>query len=101
MNDEQLNAAIAALPHDKVTKEGIEARIKSASYLVLPGTTVTICHLELVNGFSVRGESACADKRNFNMKIGEELAYRDAFGQMWKLEGYLLCERKHLASLAK
>lgn len=101
MNDEQLNAAIAAQPHDKVTKESIEARIKATKYLVLPGTTVTICHIELDNGFSVRGESACVDKRNFNMQIGEEIAYRQAFSKLWELEGYLLAERKHLASLAK
>lgn len=100
MNDKELNAAIAAMPHDKVTKESIEARIKGVSYIVLPGTTVTICSIELANGFSVRGESACVDKRNFNMQIGEEIAYRQAFGKLWELEGYLLAERKYQASLA-
>lgn len=100
MTDAELDAAIAAGPHDKVTKEGIEARIKRVGYLVLPGTTCTICSIELDNGFGVRGESACVDKRNFNMKTGEEISYRNAFSKLWELEGYLLAERKHLASLA-
>jgi hypothetical protein len=51
--------------------------------------------LLLKNGFSVRGESACVDPRNFNMEIGQQLAYRDAFSKMWQLEGYLLAEKRN------
>ena len=79
---------------NKVTKEHIESRIVDTSYMVLPDTTVTICNLTLENGFSVRGESACVDPRNFNMQIGREIAYRDAFEKLWQLEGYLLAERR-------
>lgn len=99
MNDQQLDAAIAAQPHEKVTKEGIEARIKTADYMVLPNSTVTICNIVLDNGFSVRGESACVDSRNFNMEIGRQLAYRDAFGKLWAFEGYLLAERRFRAAV--
>ena len=94
MSDAQLNAAIAARPHEKVTKEGIEARIVSTNYLVLPDSTVTLCNIKLDNGYSVRGESACVDPRNFDMEIGRQLAYRDAFSKLWPLEGYLLAERR-------
>ena len=79
---------------NKVTKEHIESRIVDTSYMVLPDTTVTICNLTLENGFSVRGESACVDPRNFNIEIGREIAYRDAFDKLWQLEGYLLAERR-------
>jgi hypothetical protein len=48
----------------------------------------------MVNGFSVRGESACVDPRNFNMEIGRNIAYRNAFNSLWALEGYLLAERR-------
>ncbi|HWI68907.1 MAG TPA: Gp49 family protein [Nitrospiraceae bacterium] len=94
MDDKQLDKAIAERPYPKVTKEGIEAKVEKVSYMVLPDSTVTICNLLLKNGFSVRGESACVDPRNFNMEIGQQLAYRDAFSKMWQLEGYLLAENR-------
>lgn len=78
---------------NKVTKEQIEKRIVKKEFMVLPGSTVTICHAVLDNGFSIRGESACVDKRNFNMAIGEELAYEDVIRKLWPLEGYLLAEK--------
>lgn len=94
MNDAQLEQAIADRPHEKVTKAGIEARITKVDYMVLPNSTVTICNIVLENGYSVRGESACVDPRNFDMEIGRNLAHRDAFGKLWALEGYLLAERR-------
>ena len=95
MNDSQLNEAINARPFPKVTKESIEKRIDKVDYMVLPNSTVTICNITLVNGFSVRGESACVDSRNFDMDIGRQIAYRDAFSKLWQLEGYLLAESNH------
>lgn len=100
MNDQQLEQAIAAQPHEKVTKESIEARIKSVDYMVVPNSTVTLCNITLENGFSVRGESACVDPRNFNMEIGQQIAYREAFAKLWPLEGYLLAERRFQHMLA-
>jgi hypothetical protein len=98
MNDKQLEEAIAAQPFEKVTKESIEARIKSTDYFVLPNSTTTICSITMVNGFSVRGESACVDPRNFNMEIGRQIAQRDAFNKLWAFEGYLLAEKRHQAA---
>lgn len=94
MNDTQLDAAIAAKPFPKVTKESIEAKIAASDYMVLPNSTVTICSIRMKNGFSVRGESACVDSRNFDMDIGRQIAYRDAFSKLWQLEGYLLAEQR-------
>lgn len=93
MNNAQLEKAIADKPFPKVTKDGIEARIIGTDYMVLPNSTVTICNIKMANGFSVRGESACVDARNFDMEIGRQIAYRDAFSKLWQLEGYLLAER--------
>lgn len=98
MNDAQLSQAIAAKPHEKVTKEGIEKRVISADYIVMH-STVTVCSLVLENGYSVRGESACVDPRNFDEDIGRELAYRDAINKIWPLEGYLLAEHRFQAGL--
>lgn len=77
----------------KVTREQIEGRIVDQQFMVLPNTTVTICHLTLDNGYSVRGESACVDKRVFNMATGESLAYDDAIRKLWPLFGFLLAEQ--------
>lgn len=98
MTDAELDAKIAAQPYEKVTKESIEKRIKKVSYFVLPDSTVTVCNIEIVNGYSVRGESACVDARNFNMEIGRNIAYRNAFDKLWALEGYLLAERRMLSN---
>ena len=94
MSDDELEKAIEDRPYEKVTKEGIEARIKSVDYSILPNSTVTLCNITLDNGFGVRGESACVDPKNFNMEIGNNIAYREAFSKLWQLEGYLLAERR-------
>lgn len=99
MSDQKLEDAIKAQPFEKVTKESIESRIKSTDYFVLPNSTTTICSITLVNDFSVRGESACVDPRNFNMEIGRNIAYRNAFDKLWSLEGFLLAERRFQHSI--
>lgn len=91
---EQLDKAIAAMPYPKVTKDSIEAKIAKVDYLVLPDSTVTLCNITLSNGYSVRGESACVDPRNFNVEIGKGLSYKQAFDKLWPLEGYLLAESR-------
>ena len=77
---------------NKITKEWILDRIASVEYQRIPDSTVTICNITMVKGFSVRGESACVDPREFNLAVGESLAYDDAFRKLWPLEGYLLAE---------
>lgn len=89
-----LDEAIAATPHEKVTKASIEAKIAKVDYIVLPDSTVTLCNITLHNGYSVRGESACVDPRNFNVEIGKSLAFKQAFDKLWPLEGYLLAEKR-------
>lgn len=95
VTDQELQKAIDAKPFEKVTEEGIKKRIAAIAYFVLPGTTVTICSITMENGYSFRGESACVDSRNFDPEIGEALAFKDAFRQIWAFEGYLLAERRH------
>jgi hypothetical protein len=94
MSDTELDAAIAACPYEKVTKVMIEERIDGTEYIVLPNSTVTVCKLTMQNGYTVIGESACVDARNFNLEIGRQIAYRNAVDKIWQLEGYLMAERK-------
>jgi len=71
----------------------IDAAIVHATYTELPSGKAMICELTLRNGFTVRGESACVSKANFNREIGKEVAYNNARQKVWELEGYLLQER--------
>lgn len=64
--------------------------IMSEYYHVVPETTLTICVLTLVNGFTVTGESACASPKNFDEVIGRTLARKMAKDKVWMLEGYVL-----------
>lgn len=86
--------------NNRITPEGIEAKIQNVTYHVVPGTTVTICNVILENGFSVQGTSACADPTLFNSNLGEQYSREDAFNKIWPLEGYLLKERLYQESKA-
>lgn len=57
---------------------------------------LTFCVLVLRNGFTVTGESACASSENFDPEIGRKIAFDNARGKIWMLEGYLLKERLSL-----
>jgi hypothetical protein len=82
-----------------VTLNGMQDRVKKATYHLMPGTTTTFCQLEMVNGYSVWGMSACVDPAKYNQGIGEKYAYEDAINKLWPLEGYLLAERLYEASM--
>lgn len=82
-----------------IDKEYLQSRIKDLQYIRIPGSTVTICSIEMVNGFRVQGESACVDPKNYDEAKGRKIAYENAFDHLWELEGYLLAER--LSNLEK
>lgn len=77
----------------KVTLEGIKAKIKGETYLVLPDGKSTLCILDLQNGFTIKGLSACVDAAEFDLNMGRKIAFEDAIRQIWPLEGYLLAEK--------
>ena len=79
----------------KVTLDGIKAKIKGETYLVLPDGRTTLCMLTLENGYTIKGLSACVDASEFNLDIGRKFAFEDAINQIWPLEGYLLAEKIH------
>jgi hypothetical protein len=104
----------------RITPEAIERNIASEHYFTAyegvigerfvhergegaeePGTVpqslelLTICVLTLQNGFTVTGESACADPRNFDKEIGQRVARQNALNKIWPLMGYELRSRLH------
>ena len=56
---------------------------------------LTICILELKNGFTVTGESACASPENFDAELGRKIARANAVNKIWPLMGYALKEKLH------
>lgn len=55
-----------------------------------PLSLLTFCVLVLRNGFTVTGESACADPAMFDADIRRDLARLDAERKVWPLLGYAL-----------
>jgi len=77
----------------RLSPEKIDAVIVGEDYHVFPGTTLTVCCLNLRNGFTVTGESAAASPENFDVEIGKKIARSEARDKIWALEGYLLRDR--------
>ena len=75
-----------------VTTEMVEAEIESSQFHHFRDTTVTVCCLTLKNGFTVVGKSACANPKNFEVMLGQQLAYDDEKQQVYSYLGFRLCD---------
>ena len=97
MNEAKLEQEIKAkgVNAPRLTPTLIDACIISEDYHVFPGTTLTVCCLTLVNGFTVTGESASASPKNFDKQIGKDVARANAREKIWALEGYRLKQMLH------
>lgn len=73
----------------KITEDYLNSQIVKVEYIKM-GMKTVICMLTLENGFEIIGTSACVDVSKFNMDIGKEYAYENAFNKLWELEGYVL-----------
>ena len=74
--------------------EGLKTKLEY-KFTRVEGTTITVCHAFLPNGFMVGvGESACIDPAEFDEDLGrkyaKERAEKDATITLWQLEGYML-----------
>ena len=86
IQDKNLNAP-------RLTPADIDAAIVSKAFHVFPGTAVTVCCLVLANGFKVIGYSSAVSIENFDIEIGQKIAFENARQKVWELEGYLLKQR--------
>ena len=119
MNDQQIEQEIQTkgLTAPRVTPEDIEANIVSEHYFTAadayrsnpcydpnghpheplpapaPLELLTFCVLVLRNGFTVPGESYCADAERFDAETGRNEARKDAINKAWPLMVYALKER--------
>lgn len=72
----------------RVTPDMVEAEIEGEAYYY--HKTLTICVLDLKNGFTVTGESACASPENYNAELGRKIARDNAKSKLWPLLGFRL-----------
>lgn len=75
-----------------VTDEGIKRLIDNSEKEVIHRIFGKQCIvvIKLENGFTLVGESACVDPRNYDEKIGYDIAIKSIEKRLWELEGYLL-----------
>ena len=78
---------------NSITEEFIKSQIANVEYHQLTGTTITISVITLKSGFTVTGESACVDPNNFDVEIGNKIAYENAFDKLWQLFGFELKQK--------
>jgi len=86
---------IKAATGKRVTLDALNANIADEKFIKATDV-LTICVLTLKNGFTVTGESACADPSNYNQEIGERLAREQAKNKIWGLMGYALKQELYL-----
>lgn len=102
--EQQIQAKGLTAP--RVTPADIEAEIASEHYFTAAQgvcfeshgdptaqgslSRLTFCVLELRNGFTVTGESACASPENFDPGIGRKIARENALQKIWPLLGFRL-----------
>jgi len=94
LNDLELEAAMSTRLAPRVTEDSIKDRISTVRYFY--DGTLTVAVLTMVNGFKVVGKSAAASPENYDKDIGETYAFKDAFNQVWALEGYALRNELYL-----
>lgn len=70
----------------RVTAADLRARVASTEFLVRG--VLTVCILQLDNGYWLVGMSAPVDPNNFNAEYGQELALDDALRQAWPLMAF-------------
>lgn len=94
MNEKQIDNLIVkkGLTAPRLTPEYIDSRIVGKTFTKLPSGKCMICEITLKNGFTVRGESSCVSKENFDNEVGELVSFKNARDKIWQLEGYLLQE---------
>lgn len=85
----------------RVEPKNVERAIKKVEYSLLQDDRTTVCLITMDNGFTVRGESSCVFKENFDPELGKRYSYNRAFDQVWAYLGFRLAERYHQQRLRK
>lgn len=81
----------------KLTPDELKDLIAEDRYLY--DGTLTICILELKNGFKVIGHSACLADKDYDRKLGEKIAYDSAFDKLWEYAGLMALNDVYTANI--
>ena len=87
-------AAAVQKTANRVSLDSMIEKIEREDYIhpeSLP--SMTICVMQMKNGFAVIGSSRPADDANFDAELGRKFAREDCIRQLWPLEGYALREK--------
>ena len=71
-----------------ITPEQVQDAIKCKEFHLFQGTRHMVCCMTLQNGFTVVGESACADPAAFDLILGQKCAAEDAQSKIAVLLAY-------------
>ena len=95
MNETQIENEIQekGLTAPRLTPEKIDSIIEDKVFWNPSATTLTVCALKLKNGTFVVGESACVSAENFDVELGQKIAFQNAREKIWALEGYILKQK--------
>ena len=75
--EEQIEADIKekGLNAPRLSPGDIDEVVVSEEFILMPSGKAMVCELTLRNGFTVRGESACVSRENFDDDIGRKISY--------------------------
>lgn len=71
----------------RLTGDQIKAKIQGVEYH--HHNLITICFIQMENGFVAIGQSVCDTQDQYDKEKGEKKAYRDCFSKILLLEAYL------------
>lgn len=83
----------------KLTKEMLENQIANVDYQVLIPNKLVHCTITVINGYRFTGEASVIDPSRFDLNIGKQVAYENAFDKMWPVYGYLVQDQMYNANL--
>ena len=66
-----MNPAHTPTRPTSVTMQGIIDKVVATTYTLLPDKRTTICQLQMENGYTINGTSACVAVENYNQHLGE------------------------------
>jgi hypothetical protein len=71
-----------------ISEQQVNEAVKSVEYHLFRNTRHMVCCVTLVNGYTVAGESACADPSKFSLELGQKYALEDAKSNIARLLAY-------------
>ena len=79
----------------RISLADLMGRVSDTAYMrPVFNETVTICAVQLDNGFVLVGKSAPMDRANFDEAFGRQLAFDDAIKQAWALVAFSALDEK-------